>query len=104
MYQHMIATKTQQKLSEAAYTALVTIISTLPFAIGGALSKGLIQLPKMLLFETLEELYIDPWIESAVSGYAEDRGWSTLGKSLAVSFAESGRETFASSELVDLKP
>lgn len=104
MYQHTIATKTQQKLSEAAYTVLVTVISTLPFAIAGAIgglgkgvARGLLQLPKMLISETLEELFLDPWIESAVSGYAEEHGWNTLGKSLAVSFAESGRETFGSS-------
>ncbi|MFX1480623.1 MAG: hypothetical protein ACFFCI_21240, partial [Promethearchaeota archaeon] len=101
MYQHTVATKTQQKLSEAAYTVLVTVISTLPFAIGGAIgglgkgvARGLAQFPKILIEETLEELFLDPWIESYVSGYAEEHGWSTLVKSLAVSFAESSRESF----------
>jgi hypothetical protein len=104
-YQHTIATKTQKKLSQMAYTVLVTLASTLPLAIVGGIAtgiaksfgKGILTFAKMIVFEALEEVYLDPWIEATVAGYADEQGWSILGKAFAVSFAESGRETFGSS-------
>jgi hypothetical protein len=73
------------------------VASTLPLAIGAGFAKGWTAFPKIIIGETLEELYIDPWIEAYVSGYADEQGWSILGKAFSVSFAESGRETFGSS-------
>ncbi|KKN48414.1 hypothetical protein LCGC14_0653110 [marine sediment metagenome] len=96
VYQHTIATKTQQKLSELAYTVLVTTASILPLAIGAGFAKSWTTLPKMVIGEVLEEILIDPWVEAYVSGYADEHSWSRLEKALGVSFAESGRETFGS--------
>jgi len=96
IYQHTIATKTQQKLSELAYTVLVTTASILPLAIGAGFAKSWTTLPKMIVGEVLEEILIDPWVEAYVSGYADEHSWSRLEKALGVSFAESGRETFGS--------
>ncbi|MHA2009679.1 MAG: hypothetical protein ACXABO_14450 [Promethearchaeota archaeon] len=86
VYQHTIATETQQKLSEIAYTLIVTAAST-------ALTAGVTKV-WTIVSEMFQEIAIDPWIEAWATNFMEDLGGDTFAQLLFSGFAEGAREAF----------
>ncbi|MHA2030683.1 MAG: hypothetical protein ACW99Q_14960, partial [Candidatus Kariarchaeaceae archaeon] len=86
LYQHTIATETQNKLSEIAYTLIVTAAST-------ALTAGVTKV-WTIVSEMAQEVFLDPWIEAWAINFAEDLGADTFGQLLFSGFAEGFREAF----------
>ena len=89
-YQFQIATESQQKLNEIAYTVVLTVMTTLPLSVMN---------PSMVITETLEELFLDPLIEATVAGITGKIGnWlgyedTRYAEIIASTVAETGRET-----------
>ncbi|MFX0070929.1 MAG: signal peptidase I, partial [Candidatus Hermodarchaeota archaeon] len=98
-YQFQLATETQEKLNEIAYTVALTVLSTAitSFATG----HGVGSVVKNCLKEPLEEILRDPLIEGAASAasgtfarevlHIEDTRYIEM---VASTLSESGREAF----------
>jgi len=105
LYQFTIAKKTQERLSEIAYTSFITIVSTFltlgisygfkgfTGSIKGGLGINLFRVSTAVFSETMEELYIDPWIEAYVSNEVRKAGGDAWEQILWSSFWESTRES-----------
>ncbi|MFX0138912.1 MAG: hypothetical protein ACFFDN_35050, partial [Candidatus Hodarchaeota archaeon] len=81
-YQANLATSTQQKLNEIAYTIFVTVLTSM--FIGGSVIQ-----------EPLEEVFVDPLVESSVAGFVGQMGGNAYAQIAVSCFAESGREAFS---------
>ncbi len=92
-YQFQIATETQAKLDEIAYTTVITVVSTLLTAgIGGAAGlKGLTLWS--VASEPFEEVFIDPYIEDATAGLVRQWGGDEYMVVAATTLVSTGRET-----------
>ena len=82
-YQSYLATQAQNQLNEIAYTVLITLAST--FLTGGISGS--------LLKEPLEEVFIDPFVESVATGFTELWTDDEYVAIVASTLAETGRES-----------
>ncbi len=92
-YQFQLATESQQKLNEIAYTVVITVISTaITLGIGSAtgIAKGSLI---GLATEPLEEVFIDPLIESVSTGITRELGGDQYAELIVSTLAESARES-----------
>jgi len=113
-YQFNLATQTQLSFNEIVYTAIITGISTVmtmaaTYGIGsvlGSLTSGkafsdiidystsftIGTVLKAVVKETMQEIFIDPWIEATVSGLIRRAGGDAIMQAIFSTLAESGRE------------
>jgi len=90
--QFQLATQSQEKLNEIAYTVAITLISTVTtMGIGGAAGWGTSGLMGIIT-EPLEEVFLDPFIEATVSGIIRELGGDEYAQMIASTLVESGRE------------
>ena len=82
-YQAYLATESQQKLNEVAYTVVVTLFTT--FCSGGAFTNN-------IYTEPLEECFLDPTSEAIVGALVRQCGGDKYAEIIATSLAESARE------------
>ncbi|MBD3340934.1 MAG: hypothetical protein GF353_17630, partial [Candidatus Lokiarchaeota archaeon] len=104
-YQFQVATQTQQKLDQIAYTVAITLVSTaltLPISAAGQSivatslgTQGAGVSTSIMLTEPLEEVYVDPLVESTVTGVARDLGLGKSEQIILAGLAESGRESLS---------
>lgn len=80
-YQSQLATHTQSKLNELAYTVAITVLTSI-------CSGGLSTVYK----EVFEEMFLDPALESVVEGIVRSWGGNRYAQLIASCIAESGRE------------